>query len=685
MDELGQSELGDILGTCIELREGVRKLMWFGRVNLDGFQKILRKLDKLQISCGLDLKLVEARLSSSQFAHQTECQKDLNKLEERIVNLNNALASSQWSISSQPSVPEGFCARVYPILSSFSPLYEAITRDDASELDHQLNTTENTKSISDFQGLVPALLKCSVEFGSRLCIEKLLARAGSLNDVNFPGYFLHNLIISTGRDSIPSLQRGQQQRLRELDAQRDGQLPLLSYILEKLRPDQRDILQERDSFGRLPLHYAAEYGLAEACQAILKSMHDWGLSSASSHCNPVLLPDWESRSPLHLAVIGGHISAARTLFEFCNTSTGDHKMVDSDLDGISDLLAISLRSDFLEIVQILVGRMNVNYRGKHGETALHIAARLGREDYVTMLVNRSANVNALETIHGWSPLIIACVKGHMHIVDILLQAGANQMIRDLSGWTAKEHAAFRGYMKIAVKLFAPNPDENTPVDCIEPGQGRPETRVSRISYSVSNVEDTPKSALDLRSPIIESQVLVNLGSYASNKSVKAVDLSPYISLESSTPETGYSITISAIGATGPSYVTQLPILEDMTHMPRLFSTPNPSEVKLVFYISRATPYTEKGVLIGSGVALLENLKQGLGSKRESLMRDYTIPILEKDSLKFIGTVTFSFVIITPSPQPQLPAIATEKLWNKEGPTKIVGHRGKFINIFTRGL
>jgi glycerophosphodiester phosphodiesterase len=682
LDELDQSEVEDLLGTCIELREGIKKLMWYGNVNRDGFQKILQKLDKVQLCCGLDLKPLEEQLSKSQFASQIECRKDLEALNGRIADASNALLSNQSNKTHRLLALVNFCTRFYPTLSCSLAFYEAIAKDDAFELDHILQATEGQESGGDFQPLVLALLRCSVGCGSRLCIEKLLFRAESLKDDNFPNNFLHSLIIRTGRESAPNVQQGPQQHLRGSYIHNDEELlPLLGYILERLRPSQRDILLERDSFGRLPLHYAAEYGLVGACQAILKSMHDWGLSSASFPHNPTLLPDSENHTPLHLAVIGGHSAAAKTLFEFYNMSSENYRIANDsgDLGKIfGDLLAVALKSDFLEIVQVLVGsNMAINHRGKYGETALHIAVRSGREDYVRLLLNQSADVDALETVYGWSPLIISCVKGHMHIVDILLQAGANQAACDLSGWTAKDHASFRGYMKIAVRLFAPNANESASIDSNEPNLSGPDTQGLCTPCAVQNGEYITTSKSNMRSPIRESQVLVNLGSYASNKSVKAVDLSPYISLDSSTshPETGYSITISAIGAMGPSHVVQLPILENMTNIPRLFSAPNLSEAKIVFHVFRATSETDKDVLVGSGIALLENLKQGLGSKRESLMRDYTIPILEKDTLKFMGTVTFNFVIITPLPQPDLPSIATEKLWNQEGPTKIVGHRG----------
>ena len=160
--------------------------------------------------------------------------------------------------------------------------------------------------------------------------------------------------------------------------------------------------------------------------------------------------------------------------------------------------------------------------------------------------------------------------------------------------------------------------------------------------------------------------------------MKAVDLSPCLSGHpySTHPEIGYLLEIDVIGATGSSQVVQLPMLQDMTNEPYLFTTKDPGKVKLVFNIFRVTNYSGRGSpLIGSGIALLHSLKEVLTSKHESLIRDYTIPILEKATLKPIGSLTFSFMIVTPFSHLAVPPIATCGFWKKQGPTQVVGHRG----------
>lgn len=72
------------------------------------------------------------------------------------------------------------------------------------------------------------------------------------------------------------------------------------------------------------------------------------------------------------------------------------------------------------------------------------------------------------SVRGWTPLFIACVEGHISIVKLLIEAGADQHKVDCFGWTAKEHATFRGYLHLALLLCSsgvndPLPPNTSPI------------------------------------------------------------------------------------------------------------------------------------------------------------------------------------------------------------------------------
>lgn len=68
-----------------------------------------------------------------------------------------------------------------------------------------------------------------------------------------------------------------------------------------------------------------------------------------------------------------------------------------------------------------------------GFTALHWAAKHGKEDMTTALVEAGADINT-KAHGGYTPLHIAALHGHRHIVDLLVRTyGAKENLRDYSG------------------------------------------------------------------------------------------------------------------------------------------------------------------------------------------------------------------------------------------------------------
>ena len=183
-------------------------------------------------------------------------------------------------------------------------------------------------------------------------------------------------------------------------------------------------------------------------------------------------------------------------------------------------------------------------------------------------------------------------------------------------------------------------------------------------------------------PLNQSQIYVNLGALDTCKPVTAVDMSPYVWPEPYDPqgEADFYLEVRAIGGNQATNFVQLPILEDMASKPWRFVTDNAKDFKLAFniYHSKTSAHKENE-LVGSAVALLDSLKQGLGPARESLIINFTIPILHKDTLDFIGTITFYFLLMTPflHPDPKK-AIEQELLFSYRTGLPIIGHRGIFI-------
>ncbi|KAI9780710.1 MAG: Glycerophosphocholine phosphodiesterase [Peltula sp. TS41687] len=683
-----QKELEDLLDSSIELRDGLEKLQWYGKVNRDGFQRILDKLNKSRArSDGQSNE--DSRLASSQFASQKECLKDLNHINRALIDLGRALSQKQPGSTYVSLFLENFCVRFYP-LASPKATYHVILEDDAVALNRTLQEQEPGDRGPDtgFQTLLLALLECSISHGSRKCIDELLSQVESLQNDKFVDHdnCLHRLIIRIGRaetlkSSKSQLGRHLPESIGPLNRSEES-FQLLAYVLDRVRPCQRHALQEKDSSGRLPLHYAAQYGIVDACQAILKRMRDWGQLAVPSESGPALLQDGEGYTPLHLSTIGGHAVVTRMLLDF-------HKMVYKMVDDqnvtktLGAVLAIAVMSGISEIVKTLVSiRVGVNYQDKDGKTALYIAARSGYEDNLKIILevlsDSKADINVSETVYGWTPLTIASIEGHLPVVELLLQAGSDPGSCDSLGWTAEYHAAYRGHMQVvnrlrsseARELASTTSDGHFQREAADPSSGIIDA-MQQGKGNTTAASNRPNT-FNRYSPSDESQILVNLGTLDSNRDITAVDLSPYLqrNIHTRQPETGFSVQVGIIGGTGSCSKIPLPVLEDMTNKPLHFSTKDLSQVKLVFNIFRAT--LDGTELIGGGIAPLETLKQGLGSKRESLIRYYTIPILEIKSLDFLGTVTFNFVVVTSFSHPSTALTPIQELPKHTGCTKRKG-------------
>mmetsp|Transcript_97916 Transcript_97916/g.224541 ORF Transcript_97916/g.224541 Transcript_97916/m.224541 type:complete len:147 (+) Transcript_97916:84-524(+) len=59
-----------------------------------------------------------------------------------------------------------------------------------------------------------------------------------------------------------------------------------------------------------------------------------------------------------------------------------------------------------------------------------------------------------------SPLIHAAMGGHLEVVEVLVEAGADLHCKDRAGWTALHWAAFEADASMVAKLLALGADEN---------------------------------------------------------------------------------------------------------------------------------------------------------------------------------------------------------------------------------
>ncbi|KAK7957232.1 ankyrin repeat-containing protein [Apiospora aurea] len=330
-----------------------------------------------------------------------------------------------------------------------------------------------------------------------------------------------------------------------------------------------------------------------------------------------------------------------------------HGQMEQDMRCILDgFLAAAVRIQNDRAVQCLIdvgaGISSNSVRGQPSEeNALYIAALQGRIDYVNLLLasyrGQGEVLDATEARRGLTALAVSCMHGHERVVEALLLAGADVSITDRFGWTAKEHAAYRGHQTIAGIIG----DWDRTIL-----QGGPATSIPARAEPVA--------------PLLkqgEQAIIVNLGSVQARLKEDPVEISccspsPAIAARD---DTSYTLSVSApqgaqVGKTAASMRFDLPLINDdvNTHA-CVFLLEEDARPVLTFRIT-AHNHVEgsQEKTIGIGSAVLEGIKLAAGCPRENLVRDRTAAILDCITMDVIGTVLFTFVRATPYPYLQKP-------------------------------
>ena len=633
------------------------RLRWYGRVNADAFRKIIRKIRSFTQGDGLAHK-VEESLSKKEFAAQARCLGSLGDL-YRIIAL---LSNSQKNLPKEPpKAQKRFVDRLSKVNPSIPALqfWQAVEEDDPLELGTLIDGTckgDLAFSPSEFLGV---LFQCSMPCSQRSWVDVLLSRALFYDAVK---------VIERGLQNVIAEFYWSESESQPMDSHRSAAaFSLLTCILDRSLARKLHFLDEQDHLGRTALHYACESGSPEACGAILSSIRAWEQLGGRETRASVLLKDLQSRSPIHISVFGGHLEVTDTLIRSADRDSAALRSC------LSELLLFAVETHSAEAVERLLNLpADINCSNALGQTPLYLAARSGDEMLVRLLLRHCPDIERAETTNEWTPLIIASLAGFTTIANILLKAGASVEHRDHANWTAIDHASYRGHVSLAKALC------NEAVDW----SNNQATELQHRLKATSNPTFPARGLSHRTVSTTESCVVVNLGSLESPKPTPAVCLDPDLIKDPSViqPESFFSLGISMMGATGQTYTSPLPLLEDATNQPWTFTVTDPINAKLVFEIHRKGSTTSTGrEMVGRGLALLgEKYSQSQATKRENLSRVLTVPLLSTAGLKYIGTVTFSFLISTPLKLQSSPPINTEVLWFENGPSKVVGHRGNLI-------
>ena len=440
--------------------------------------------------------------------------------------------------------------------------------------------------------------------------------------------------------------------------------------IQRQAPEMRAGIFERDKSRRSPLDYAAEHGMDDVVSMILtNSIAECLQESLHNDLNENY--ECYNISPMTLALCNGHTSTAELLLSRVGGIVAARGMEGNKR--LTNLARTCLEADERNALRhILRLCANFDETDESSKNLLCIATRRGMQEACKLLLEHGIDVNAVEDATGRTALCLACVIGDETLVKLLLAYDADPKIVDSRGWTAMEHAAYRGHLKIARTL-----DRTS-----EPELNRFESTASRIlTTPVVETNRTSRSHI----PWVRSDsggrtfVWITLGNIDANKPRKAVQIHSRENGDSvvgSEKDAFYSISVSADDGEGVIYKTDLPMFGQTINKPWLFFTEDVNNMKLIWKLSKCFPDPDTSEeVVASGIALVSPLNSGIRPTRESLVRDMTIPLQSPTSLAFVGTVTFTYFLSTPHSPPA--KLAAPQPW--EFGNGIGGHRGSGKN------
>lgn len=731
MATLDQDEVEEVMGALLELRSQLRNLQWFGEINRRGFVKITKKLDKKVPGIASQQRYISTKVDPKPFAKDGNTARLLTEINRWLSVLGEAQtmddSTSDRSTRSLGRVSNK--AMLNLPQAQLDALDSAVRSDSVDSLKSALKEA-NIIASSDPAShiLLLNLLQRSISGRSRTCIKYLLENITDLDeseDINGRNC-IHRLVIHIGRvksappnnqntsypvpvgsqfdhrhpqGAAPLSSASGRPRLEDASQLLDGDdeaIKILVYLLDCLDQRQRLGLKARDTFGRLPLHYAAQYGFVVVCQILMAKMQEWDQFDAKDGIDA---PEWHDNdgcAPLHLSVMGGHALATQALLQGENWqgSSEAKGAIRKTVSQSGAVLAMATKSNFKLIVAMLVDAgVDINWTDQTGETALHLAARFGHDDCAAVILKgggtQKADLEIAEKSYAWTPLHVAAVDGQLSVVQMLVDAGADVKKPDSSGWTAREHAALRGHMSIARLLQSHDAGDEIDTRAsprLTPSNPSEISSIGERRSNGTNTNGTPRPAAEPvktfghRYLTNESLVLVSLGSMDMRKVTEAVSLDrvPLTEAHNTQLDTALSMVITASGAQGEPSIIDLPVSENISTEPIVFTTKDAAKVKLLFDIVPTYSGSEKNK-IGRAVALLSSVKPTIGTQRMNLQGDVCVPIMSSN-LDVIGVVNFNFLVITPFHHPNMEITSRQTYWKKLSSTMLIGHRGLGKNI-----
>ncbi|KAI3688006.1 hypothetical protein L1987_81712 [Smallanthus sonchifolius] len=212
----------------------------------------------------------------------------------------------------------------------------------------------------------------------------------------------------------------------------NGSIDEIRDVLEKSNPSWKAV-DSVDSESQTLLHLAVGLGRADLVQVLLEFKPDVNARSTRTRLGS---------TPLEAAVTSGE----SLIVEILLANQANIDRLDPSTWGPIHLAAGGGHVDILRL--LLVKGVNVDAVTKDGNTALHLAVEERRRDCARLLLTSGAQFDICNSSAGETPLHIAAALGDENMVKLLIQMGANKNIQNRDRKTAYDVAVEHGHTRL---------------------------------------------------------------------------------------------------------------------------------------------------------------------------------------------------------------------------------------------
>nr|XP_017028043.1 transient receptor potential cation channel subfamily A member 1 isoform X3 [Drosophila kikkawai] len=195
------------------------------------------------------------------------------------------------------------------------------------------------------------------------------------------------------------------------------------------------LLNEKDSMGCSPLHYASRDGHIRSLENLIRL----------GAC--INLKNNNNESPLHFAARYGRYNTVRQLLD---SEKGSFIINESDGAGMTPL-HISSQQGHTRVVQLLLNRGALLHRDHTGRNPLHLAAMSGYTETIELL--HSVHSHLLDQVDkdGNTALHLATMENKPHAISVLMSMGC-KLVYNVLDMSAIDYAIYYKYPEAALAM-----------------------------------------------------------------------------------------------------------------------------------------------------------------------------------------------------------------------------------------